>query len=92
MPAEVRFTVRLTPRAAVDRVDGVVDGALRARVAAAPLDGAANAALNRLLAGELRLPRRSIRIAGGEASRTKVVAVVGTPPEALVSRWPGLRV
>jgi len=37
--------VRLVPRAGVDRIDGVVEGALRVRVAAPPVDGAANAAL-----------------------------------------------
>lgn len=89
---EVRFAVRLTPRAGVDRVDGVVDGTLRARVAAPPADGAANAALLRLLADELHLPRRSIRIAGGETSRTKVIATAAIGAAALLARWPGLRV
>jgi uncharacterized protein YggU (UPF0235/DUF167 family) len=92
MPEEVSFTVRLTPRAGVDRVDGVIDGTLRARVAAPPAEGAANTALLRLLAGELGLPRRSIRIAAGETSRTKVIAAAGLRGEELVARWPGLRV
>jgi uncharacterized protein YggU (UPF0235/DUF167 family) len=92
MPDEVRFTVRLTPRAGVDRVDGVVDGTLRARVAAPPADGAANASLLRLLADELHAPRRSLRVAGGETSRTKVIAAAGIGPDALRERWPGLRV
>ncbi len=92
MAAEVRFSVRLTPRAGLDRVDGTIDGTLRARVAAPPAEGAANAALLRLLAAELDLPRTAIRIAAGETSRTKVVAAAGIRAEALVARWPGLRV
>ena len=39
---ETRFGVRLTPRGGLDRVDGVADGTLRARVAAPAVDGAAN--------------------------------------------------
>ena len=39
--AEVRFGVRLTPRAATTDIDGVTDGALRVRVSAPPVDGAA---------------------------------------------------
>ena len=49
--ATARFAVRLTPRGGADRVDGVLAGALRVRVAAAPVDGAANAALMALKIG-----------------------------------------
>lgn len=90
--AETRFAVRLTPRAARDDVDGVVDGVLRARVSAPPVDGAANDALVRLLADRLGIPRRDVRLVSGASSRQKVVAVDGVPPEAIVARWPGLRV
>lgn len=90
--AETRFAVRLAPRAARDDVDGVVDGVLRARVSAPPVDGAANDALMRLLADRLGIPRRDVRLVSGASSRHKVVAVDGVPPEAIVARWPGLRV
>jgi uncharacterized protein YggU (UPF0235/DUF167 family) len=89
-PAEVRFAVRLTPRAATDRVDGVVDGVLRARVTAPPVDGAANEALLRLVGAELGVPRRDIRLVSGSGSRTKVVAVAGVPAGRLAEVWPGL--
>ncbi len=87
-----RFGVRLTPRGGLDRVDGVVDGTLRARVAASAVDGAANQALLRLIADELGVPRRSVRLISGASARTKVVAVDGVEPAALAARWPGLRV
>jgi len=90
--AELRFTVRLTPRASRDRVDEVIDGILRVRVTAPPVDGAANDALLRLLASELRVPRRDVRLVSGETARRKIVAVDDVSNEAIVARWPGLRV
>jgi Uncharacterized conserved protein len=90
--AERRFAVRLTPRASRDAVDGVVDGVLRVRVTAPPVDGAANEGLLRLIAAELRIPRRDVRLVSGETARQKVVALDDVPAEAIVARWPGLRV
>ena len=84
--------MRLTPRGGTDRVDGVLDGVLRARVAAPPVDGAANEALLRLLAEELRVPRRDVRLVAGAGSRTKTVVVDGLGPDRVLERWPGLRV
>ncbi len=86
-----RIVVRLTPRAGADRVDGVVDGVLRVRVAAPPVDGAANEALVRLLARELGVARREVRVVAGEAARVKQIMVDGLAPEVLADRWPGLR-
>jgi uncharacterized protein YggU (UPF0235/DUF167 family) len=72
-------------------VDGVVDGVLRARVAAPAVDGAANEALIRLLADELGVPRRDVRLVSGTTGRTKLVAVDGLPADSVLERWPGLR-
>jgi hypothetical protein len=88
--AEVRFAVRLTPRGGADRVDGVVDGGLRVRVAAPPVDEAANRSLVRLLARELGVPPSAVRIATGATGRRKTIAVEGVPAEAILARWPGL--
>ena len=87
----MRFSVRLTPRGGADRVDGVAEGVLRARVSAPAVDGAANQALLRLLAAELGVPRRDVRIVAGAAARTKLVAVDGLSVEHLLARWPGIR-
>jgi uncharacterized protein YggU (UPF0235/DUF167 family) len=73
-------------------VDGVVDGSLRVRVTAPPIEGAANQALVRLLAEELGLARRSVRLVAGAAGRQKLIVVEGLSAEELVARWPGLRV
>jgi uncharacterized protein (TIGR00251 family) len=90
--AVVRFAVRLSPRSATTRIDGVVDGVLKVRVAAPAVEGAANTALVRLLADELGLALRDIRIVAGARSRQKLVMVDGVAAETVVARWPGLRV
>ena len=61
-PVETRFTVRLVPRGGADRIDGVVDGVLRARVAAPAVAGAANHALLRLLAADLGRYRDGVAV------------------------------
>jgi uncharacterized protein (TIGR00251 family) len=91
-PVDVRFAVRLTPRAAADHVDGVVEGVLRVRVGAPVVEGAANNALVRLLADELGVARRDVRIVAGATSRQKLVVVDNLEADAIVARWPGLRV
>ena len=90
--SDVRFAVRLTPRAALDRIDGVSDGVLRARVGAPAVEGAANNALVRLIAEELGVARSAVRIVAGASSRQKLVVIDGADPDAVVARWPGLRV
>ncbi len=88
----MRFAVRLSPRSATTCVDGVVDGVLKIRVAAPAVEGAANTALVRLLADELGLALRDVRIVAGAKSRRKLVMADGVAAEAIVARWPGLRV
>lgn len=88
--AAVRVKIRLTPRGGADRVDGVADGVLRVRVAAPPVDGAANRALLRLLADELGVPRGAVTLASGDTSRVKVVEIAGLDAAAVAARWPGL--
>ena len=83
--------VRLRPRGPTDRVDGVRDGELRVRVAAPPVDGAANSALLRLLARELDVAPTSIRLVAGAAGQRKIVSIGGISSERIVARWPGLR-
>ena len=65
---------------------------LRAHVAAPAVGGAANQSLLKLLADELEVPRRDVRIVAGATGRQKLVVVTGVDPEAVVARWPGLRV
>jgi uncharacterized protein YggU (UPF0235/DUF167 family) len=72
-------------------VDGVVDGVLRARVGAPAVEGAANNALIRLIAEELGIAKRDVRIVAGAGSRQKLVVVDGVDRAVALARWPGLR-
>jgi uncharacterized protein len=76
-PDGVRFAVRVQPRGGRSEIVGLLGGALKVRVAAPPVEGAANAALVALLADALDLPRAAVRIVAGAASRTKLVEVAG---------------
>lgn len=81
-PDGLIVTVRLTPKGGRDAIDGIEtlsDGntVLKARVRAAPHEGAANDALCRLLAKAAGVPPRNVEIASGAASRIKRVKIVG---------------
>jgi uncharacterized protein YggU (UPF0235/DUF167 family) len=65
---------------------------LRAHVAAPAVAGAANQSLLRLIAEELGIARRSVRLVAGASGRQKLVVVEGIEADAIVARWPGLRV
>ena len=82
----------MTPRGGADRIDGVQDGVLRARVAAAPVDGAANEALCRLIAAAVGVANRQVRVVSGATNRAKVVEVDGVGTAAVKAHWPGLDV
>ncbi len=74
----VRLTVRVIPRSRRNSLEWEQETRqLKVRLTAPPVDGAANQALVALLAGTLRLPRRSITIVQGAASRQKVIEIEG---------------
>lgn len=73
----VRFNVRVQPRASRNAVEGEHGGALKVRLTAPPVEGAANDALIALLAAELGVARSAIRITSGAGSRSKTVEVDG---------------
>jgi hypothetical protein len=69
--------VRVHPRARRDQIAGVHNDALRLEVTTAPEGGAANRAVERLLAAALGVPARDVAVVLGATSRSKVVAVDG---------------
>jgi len=61
-------------------------------VQAPAVEGGANNALIRLVAEQLGVPRSDVRIVAGASSRQKLVVVDDADADAIVARWPGLRV
>ncbi len=83
----IRLTVRVTPRAGRDSIDGFApDGRLLIHVSAAPADGAANKAVVRLLSRMLGVPSSRIAIAAGKTSRIKTIEVADLGEDDIRSR------
>lgn len=77
VPAGVRFTLHVQPKARRTEIVGAHGTALKIRVQAPPVEGAANAAVVEFLAEVLGVPRRNVEIVSGAGSRTKTVEVRG---------------
>ena len=82
VPGGLRLMVRLTPRAGADALGGLREiepdqPLLTARVAAAPVEGAANAALVKLVAKALGVPKSAVTVTAGETSRIKQLEIAG---------------
>ena len=78
----LRIAVRVQSRAGADRICGVQAGRLKIRIAAAPVDEAANERLRRFIAGLFDVPQASVSLLQGGRSRDKLLAIAG------VSRLP----
>lgn len=76
----------MTPRASRNEIAAWRDGMLRVRVTAPPIDGKANAAVERLLARALGLPKSAVRVVSGAQGREKTVAVDGATRRDIVAR------
>lgn len=84
----IRLRVRVTPRGGRDAVEGIGADAdeaphLKIRVAAAPVDGDANMAVEKLLAKWLAVPKTTVEVIGGETTRLKTVMIDGDPVQLL---------
>ena len=73
----ITLDVRVIPRARKTECAGFRDDVLVIRVAAPPVDGAANDALIAFFAATLHVPRRAVRILSGARGRQKRVAIEG---------------
>ena len=84
----IRVKVRVQPRSSANEVVGVHGDALKVRLMAPPVDGAANDLLVKFLADALEIPTRAITIVAGASSRTKVVELVGITEEHISRAMP----
>ncbi len=73
----VRLLIQVQPRASRTELAGRHGDALKVRLAAPPVDGAANEALVRYVAEVLDVPRASIELLSGHSGRRKLVQVTG---------------
>ncbi len=76
----VRLQLRIQPRASREEVAGVSGDAIRVRLPAPPVEGAANEALVRFLSAKLGVPRAAVVLHSGRTGRNKVVEVSGVSP------------
>jgi uncharacterized protein len=71
------FAVRVVPRASSSKIVGEHNGALRVRIAAPPVEGAANRELVKVLAKSFELPQNAVEIISGANSKNKTVRIRG---------------
>lgn len=93
-PGGAIVQVRVVPRSGRAGVDGVRDDALLVRLAAAPVEGAANAELVELLARTFGVPRRDVTLVSGARSRGKRIRIEGLDAAAaasVIARLPSRR-
>jgi uncharacterized protein len=85
LPGGVRMAVQIAPNAKKTEVIGVFDGALKLKLQAQPIEGKANEALVRFLAGVLAVPRSALTITHGQTNKRKLIEVVSATltPEAV---------
>ena len=78
------LAVRVTPRASKNEIVGVLDdGTIKVHLTASPVEGKANEALIRFLAGVLDIPQSRVEVVAGARGRDKIIAVIDMDAEAL---------
>jgi hypothetical protein len=93
LPAIVRdgergalLTVHVQPGASRTECVGIHGDAIKIRLAAPPIDGAANDELIRFIADQCGVPRANVRIRAGEQARRKRLSIKGIMAEVLLTR------
>ncbi len=81
------FRVHLQPKASCEEIVGELDGVLRLRVTAPPVDGRANDACVRLLARALDLPVSRLRIVSGQHARLKTIKLDAVSAETIRAKF-----
>lgn len=78
--------IQVQPRASKSEIVGLHGDALKIRLAAPPVDGAANEALIAFLSRQLDIPKSRITLVAGASARAKTVAIEGISAETVVRR------
>jgi uncharacterized protein len=82
----VAFEIKVHPRARKNAITGILGGALKLALAAPPVQGRANQAVIEFFAEFFEIPRSSVTIASGTASRKKRVHILGITPATAQQR------
>jgi uncharacterized protein (TIGR00251 family) len=82
----VTFSVRVVPRASRNKIAGIQDGAVRIRLTAPPVEGAANEALVGFLSTVLRVAKQDVELVSGQTARNKTISVSGLSAEEVEAR------
>lgn len=80
----VVFRVQVVPRASRSEIVGEHNGSLRVRIAAPPVDGAANEELIAVLAKRVKVPKSAVSITSGQSARLKQVRITNAKDLDLV--------
>jgi hypothetical protein len=86
-PGGCTFEIRVIPRASQTKIVGVIEGALKVRIAAPPVDGAANDAVVAFFAKLFKTAKSNVSIVAGERSKKKRVAVKGLTEKEFRGVW-----
>ena len=83
--SSVRLEVYIQPRASRTELAGMHDGVIKIRIAAPPVDNAANLALVDFIARHLGIAKRCVRVVAGASSRRKVLEVDGVTADLIAA-------
>jgi hypothetical protein len=83
-----RLRVYVTPKAGADEIAGWRGDELRVRVTVAPEGGKANAAVCKLVARSLGIPKSAVRVVSGAAARHKTLEIEGASEEDVRCAFP----
>jgi hypothetical protein len=91
-PSGLSFRIRVQPKSSRNEIVGMQDGALKLKITAPPVEGAANKFCIELLSRELGVPKSCLEITSGQASRSKTVfvrctAAAGTRIRQCLQEW-----
>lgn len=85
-PDGVAIKVRVQPRAARNEISGLFGDALRLRLTAPPVDGAANASCIEFFAGLFKIPKSQIEIISGLTGRNKIIKLYGVKRDEVTAK------
>jgi len=85
LPGGVRLAVQIQPNAKKTEVVGMLDDALKIKLAAQPIEGKANEALVKYLAATLGVSRSAVTLTHGQTNKKKLLQVDGVTLEAVLA-------